>query len=61
MVIFLSRLNKVENDYILINNNMRRKSYRYCDPLDFLELMLIKCELNYTVQIYQELKALLNI
>lgn len=58
---FTSRINKLENDYIQINNNMRRKDYKYCDELDFLELMLIKKQIQYTIQIYYELKMLLNI
>lgn len=58
---FLSRIGNLENCYIQINNNMRTKSYRYCDELDFLELMLIKNELDYTVQIFNELKLLLKL
>lgn len=58
---FLSRINKLENDYIVINNNMRRKSYKYCDPVDFLDLMILKNELDYTIQIYYELKMLFNL
>ena len=58
---FLNRINKLENDYIVINNNMRRKSYKYCDPVDFLELMILKNELDYTIQIYYELKMLFNL
>ena len=58
---FLARINKLENEYIVINNNMRRKSYKYCDPVDFLELMIIKNELDYTIEIYYELKMLLNL
>ncbi|MEE0265938.1 MAG: hypothetical protein UD936_09970 [Acutalibacteraceae bacterium] len=58
---FTSRINKLENDYIQMNNNMRRKDYMYCDELDFLELMLIKKQLQYTIQMFYELKILLNI
>ena len=46
---------------MVFNNMMRRKSYKYCDPVDFLELMIIKNELDYTIQIYSELKMYLGI
>lgn len=58
---FLARINILENEYITLNNNMSRKSYKYCDPVDFLELMIIKNELNYTIMIYNALKSYLGI
>ena len=58
---FLSRINILENDYIQLNNNMRTKSYRYCDELDFLELMLAKSKLDYTIKIFNDLKLLLHL
>ncbi len=58
---FLSKINKLENNYTVINNNMRRKSYKYCDPVDFLDLMIIKNELDYTIKIYYDLKILLGL
>lgn len=58
---FQARINNLENEYITLNNNMRRKSYKYCDPVDFLELMIIKNELDYTIRIYTELKMYLGI
>lgn len=58
---FTTKLNQLENEYIQLNNNMCRKNYINCDPVDFLELMLIKDELDYTVKIYYELKFLLRL
>lgn len=58
---FQSCINNLENDYITLNNNMSRKSYINCDPVDFLELMLVKNELNYTIMIYNALKTYLGI
>lgn len=58
---FLARINILENDYIQLNNNMRTKSYRYCDELDFLELMLAKVKLDYTIKIFNDLKMLLHL
>ena len=58
---FTSKINKLENDYTQINNNMRKKDYKYCDELDFLDLMLIKNQLKYTIQIYFELRLLLKL
>ena len=58
---FTTRINHLENDYIQLNNNMRVKDYRYCDELDFLELMLIKKQLQYTIQMFYELRILLNL
>ena len=58
---FNSKINKLENDYIQVNNNMRKKDYKNCDELDFLDLMLIKKQLEYTIQMFYELKMLLNI
>ena len=58
---FLSKINQLENEYILLNNNMSKKGYRNCDPVDFLELMIIKNKLNYTIQNYYELKTLLHL
>lgn len=58
---FLARINILENEYIQLNNNMSRKNYKYCDPVDFLELMIIKNELNYTIMIYNALKSYLGI
>lgn len=53
---FTTRINHLENDYIQLNNNMRVKDYRYCDELDFLELMLVKKQLEYTIQMFYELR-----
>lgn len=58
---FLARINILENDYIQLNNNMRTKSYCYCDELDFLELMLAKVKLDYTIKIFNDLKVLLHL
>lgn len=58
---FLNRINNLENEYIQVNNNMRVKEYANCDALDFLELMLLKTKLEYTLQIYYELRMLLNL
>ena len=58
---FTTRINHLENDYIQLNNNMRVKDYRYCDELDFLELMLVKKQLEYTIQMFYELRILLNL
>lgn len=58
---FLNRINNLENEYIQVNNNMRVKEYANCDALDFLELMLLKTKLEYTVQMYYELRMLLNL
>ncbi len=58
---FSTKLNQLENEYIQVNNNMSRKSYRNCDEIDFLDLMLIKKKLDFTIQIYYELQTLLNL
>lgn len=58
---FLARINKLENDYELRLRNMRVKDYKYCDELDFLDLMTIKNELDYTISMYQELQLLLKL
>ena len=58
---FNSKINKLENDYIQVNNNMRKKDYKNCDELDFLDLMLIKKQLEYTIQMFYELRMLLNL
>lgn len=58
---FLNRINKLENDYEMLLYNMRVKSFKYCDELDFLDLATIKNELDYTVNIYQELQMLLKL
>ena len=58
---FLARINRLENEYELRLRNMGVKSFRYCDELDFLELMIIKNELNYTISMYQELQMLLKL
>ena len=58
---FTTRINHLENDYIQLNNNMRVKDYRHCDELDFLELMLVKKQLEYTIQMFYELRILLNL
>lgn len=58
---FLNRINELENEYIQVNNNMRVKDYANCDALDFLELMLLKTKLEYTIKIYKELRMLLNL
>lgn len=58
---FLNRINNLENEYIQVNNNMRVKEYANCDALDFLELMLLKTKLEYTIQMYYELRMLLNL
>lgn len=58
---FLNRINKLENDYDIRLHNMRVKSFKYCDDLDFLDLATIKNELDYTVMIYKELQGLLKL
>ena len=58
---FSTKLNQLENEYTQVNNNMSRKSYRNCDEIDFLDLMLIKKKLDSTIQIYYELQTLLNL
>ena len=58
---FSTKINQLENDYIQLNNNMSRRNYKNCDELDFLELMLIKKKLDFTIQIYYELKVLLHL
>lgn len=58
---FTTRINHLENDYIQLNNNMRVKEYANCDALDFLELMLVKTKLDYTVCMFYELRILLNL
>lgn len=58
---FLSRINNLENEYIQVNNNMRVKDYANCDALDFLELMLLRKEIEYTIKMFYELRILLNL
>ena len=58
---FLSRITYLEEQYELVNRNMRVKSYKNCDEVDFLDLMIIKNELDYTICIFNELKALLKL
>ncbi|MEE1155533.1 MAG: hypothetical protein UH241_10310 [Acutalibacteraceae bacterium] len=58
---FLSRINNLENEYIQVNNNMRVKDYANCDALDFLELMLLRKEIEYTIKMFYELRMLLNL
>ena len=58
---FSTKINQLENEYIQLNNNMSRKRYKNCDEVDFLELMLIKKKLDFTIQIYQELKTILGL
>lgn len=58
---FLARINRLENDYEMRLRNMRVKSFRYCDELDFLDLMTIKNELDYTISMYKELQLLLKL
>ena len=38
---FLARINRLENDYDMRLRNMRVKSFKYCDELDFLDLATI--------------------
>lgn len=58
---FLSKITHLENTYNLINRNMRVKDYKNCDEVDFLDLMLIKRELDFTITIFNELKSLLKL
>lgn len=58
---FLSRITHLENTYDLVNRNMRIKDYKNCDEVDFLDLMLVKNELDYTITIFNELKQLLKL
>lgn len=58
---FLNRITYLEEQYELVNRNMRVKSYKNCDEVDFLDLMIIKNELDYTIRIFNELKALLRL
>lgn len=58
---FLARINRLENDYEMRIHNMRVKSFKYCDELDFLDLATIKNELDYTITIYKELQILLKL
>ena len=58
---FSTKINQLENKYIQLNDNMSRKSYKNCDEVDFLELMLVKKKLDFTIQIYYELKILLRL
>lgn len=58
---FFAKITALENEYILVNNNMRRKSYRLCDPVDFLELMLLKSNLDFLISLYEELSNYLKL
>lgn len=58
---FTTKINQLENEYTVLNNNMSKRNYKNCDALDFLELMLIKTKLDYTIQIYYELKTMLRL
>lgn len=58
---FLSKINNLENEYIQVNNNMSVKNYTNCDALDFLELMLLRTKIEYTIQMFYELRMLLNL
>lgn len=58
---FLSKINNLENEYIQVNNNMCVKNYTNCDALDFLELMLLRTKIEYTIQMFYELRMLLNL
>lgn len=58
---FTTKINQLENEYIELNNNMCRRNYKNCDEVDFLELMLIKKKLDFTIQIYYELKIMLHL
>lgn len=58
---FLSKITHLENTYNLINRNMRVKDYKNCDEVDFLDLMLIKRELDFTIAIFNDLKSLLKL
>ena len=40
---------------------MRVKDFKNCDEIDFLDLMLIKRELDFTITIFNELKSLLKL
>lgn len=57
---FLAKINVLENEFILHNNNLSKYRYKYCDAVDFLELMLIKEKMEWTVSIIRELKQLLS-
>ena len=58
---FIAKITALENEYILVNNNMRRKSYRLCDEVDFLELMMLKSKLDFLISLYQELSNYLKL
>lgn len=58
---FLSKIGKLEKEYTAIVHNMRTKSFKFCDEVDFLELMLLKRELDFTITIFNELKLLLKL
>jgi len=58
---FLSKIGKLEKEYTTIVHNMRTKSFKCCDEVDFLELMLLKRELDFTITIFNELKLLLKL
>ena len=58
---FLSKIGKLEKEYTTIVHNMRTKSFKFCDEVDFLELMLLKRELDFTITIFNELKRLLKL
>lgn len=58
---FFNRITHLENTYDLINRNMRIKDYKNCDEVDFLDLMIIKHELDYTITIFNDLKSLLKL
>lgn len=58
---FLSKITRLENTYDLVIRNMRVKDFKNCDEVDFLDLMLIKRELDFTITIFNDLKGLLKL
>lgn len=58
---FLSKITHLENTYNLVIRNMRVKDFKNCDEIDFLDLMLIKRELDFTITIFNDLKSLLKL
>jgi|GEM_PF-4937086 len=58
---FLSKITYLQNYFELLNRNMRVKDYKNCDEIDFLDLMVVKNQLDYTICIFNELKLLLKL
>ncbi len=58
---FFSKITRLENTYDLVIRNMRVKDFKNCDEVDFLDLMLIKRELDFTITIFNDLKSLLKL